>query len=75
MTDAIRVDRFLPHPPRLVWCALTEPEPARADWTITWTLVPEGKGTRLFLVHDGFDGDNPFQRRARSIMDGAGGRR
>jgi hypothetical protein len=22
----------------------------RADWTITWTLEPEGEGTRLFLV-------------------------
>ncbi len=40
------------------------------DWTITWTLVPEGRGTRLFLLHEGFDPDDPFQRRARAIMDG-----
>ncbi|MBM2622487.1 SRPBCC domain-containing protein [Actinoplanes sp. LDG1-06] len=24
------------------------------DTTITWRLEPEGQGTRLFLVHDGF---------------------
>lgn len=143
----IRLDAFLPHPPRKVWRALTEPalrarwlmpgdfrlevghrttmralprpgtgfsgtvaeevlayEPERmlrvrwtdaagdpepgggaeaggsgtepgaaggaADWTITWTLVPEGRGTRLFLVHAGFDPDDPLQRRAHRIMGG-----
>jgi uncharacterized protein YndB with AHSA1/START domain len=25
------------------------------DTTITWRLEPEGTGTRLFLVHDGFE--------------------
>ncbi|GIM91227.1 hypothetical protein Ato02nite_030200 [Paractinoplanes toevensis] len=25
------------------------------DTTITWRLVPEGSGTRLFLTHDGFE--------------------
>ncbi|GIH92834.1 SRPBCC domain-containing protein [Planobispora siamensis] len=39
-------------------------------WTITWTLEPEGSGTRLFLLHEGFDPDDPLQRRARSIMGG-----
>ncbi|WP_084957684.1 SRPBCC family protein [Thermoactinospora rubra] len=29
------------------------------DTVVTWTLVPEGRGTRLFLVHDGFDLDDP----------------
>jgi uncharacterized protein YndB with AHSA1/START domain len=28
-------------------------------WTLTWTLVPEGSGTRLLLRHDGFDPDDP----------------
>ncbi|MEV7406083.1 SRPBCC domain-containing protein [Streptomyces sp. NPDC091267] len=42
----------------------------RADWTITWTLVPEGTGTRLLLTHEGFDPDNPAQQRARTIMGG-----
>ncbi|MFI6878675.1 SRPBCC domain-containing protein [Streptomyces sp. NPDC050400] len=41
-----------------------------ADWTITWTLEPEGRGTRLFLVHEGFDPDDPAQEMARKIMDG-----
>lgn len=41
-----------------------------ADWTITWTLVPEGTGTRLFLTHEGFDPDNPYQQHARTIMGG-----
>ncbi|MFJ4771060.1 SRPBCC domain-containing protein [Streptomyces uncialis] len=40
-----------------------------ADWTITWTLAPEGRGTRLFLTHEGFDPDHPLQQRARTIMD------
>jgi uncharacterized protein YndB with AHSA1/START domain len=41
-----------------------------ADWTITWTLQPEGHGTRLFLVHEGFDPDSPLQQRAWKIMAG-----
>ncbi|MFD9366645.1 SRPBCC domain-containing protein [Streptomyces sp. NPDC060020] len=39
-----------------------------ADWTITWTLEPEGRGTRLFLVHEGFDPDDAMQMTARNIM-------
>ncbi len=34
------------------------------ETTITWTLTAEGKGTRLTLVHDGFDLDSPMGRRA-----------
>jgi uncharacterized protein YndB with AHSA1/START domain len=41
-----------------------------ADWTLTWTLQPEGHGTRLFLLHEGFDPDDPLQRQARTIMNG-----
>ncbi|MFG2040304.1 SRPBCC domain-containing protein [Dactylosporangium sp. NPDC048998] len=36
-------------------------------WTITWTLHPEGRGTRLFLLQEG----GPGLRRARLVM-GAG---
>ncbi|MFD4243160.1 SRPBCC domain-containing protein [Streptomyces sp. NPDC058525] len=43
---------------------------AEVDWTITWTLEPEGRGTRLFLDHEGFDPDNPIQQRARTMMGG-----
>lgn len=39
-----------------------------ADWTLTWTLVPEGRGTRLVLQHTGFDLDNPQHRFAFDNM-------
>jgi uncharacterized protein YndB with AHSA1/START domain len=39
------------------------------DTTITWTLVPEGSGTRLLLRHEGFDLDTPLGRHA---LDGMG---
>ncbi|OLF11926.1 SRPBCC family protein [Actinophytocola xanthii] len=45
-------------------CTVTEVEPTRrlsytfADWTLTWRLVAEGAGTRLFLEHSGFDLDD-----------------
>jgi uncharacterized protein YndB with AHSA1/START domain len=40
------------------------------DTTVTWTLVPEGRGTRLFLEHAGFDPDDPVQRRTFAILGG-----
>jgi uncharacterized protein YndB with AHSA1/START domain len=40
------------------------------DTTVTWTLAPEGRGTRLFLEHDGFDPDDPAQQFTRQILDG-----
>ncbi len=47
-----------------VRCEVLEVEPherfvyAFADWTLTWRLVPEGRGTRLLLEHSGFDLDD-----------------
>lgn len=41
------------------------------DTTITWQVVPEGTGTRLFLEHKGFDLDSPMGRQAYEGM-GAG---
>jgi uncharacterized protein YndB with AHSA1/START domain len=38
------------------------------DWTITWRLVEEGAGTRLFLEHGGFDMDDPQHREAYENM-------
>lgn len=29
------------------------------DWTLSWRLVAEGTGTRLFLEHSGFNPDRP----------------
>jgi uncharacterized protein YndB with AHSA1/START domain len=39
------------------------------DTTITWRLVPEGEGTRLFLTHAGFDTATPA---GRAGLDGMG---
>jgi uncharacterized protein YndB with AHSA1/START domain len=38
------------------------------DTSITWTLVAEGTGTRLFLRHEGFDLDTPLGRTALAGM-------
>jgi uncharacterized protein YndB with AHSA1/START domain len=40
------------------------------DTTVTWTLVPEGRGTRLLLDHEGFDPDDERQQLALRIMGG-----
>lgn len=34
------------------------------DTTVTWRIEAEGSGTRLFVIHDGFDPDDPAQRSA-----------
>ena len=56
-------------------CEVLEVEPEKllkiswgASWTVTWRLEQEGKGTRLFLSHEGFDPDDHFQQMARKIM-------
>jgi uncharacterized protein YndB with AHSA1/START domain len=59
-------------------CTVTDVEPERllsytfgegeVDWTITWRLVAEGTGTRLFLEHGGFDLDDPRQQHAFTTM-------
>jgi uncharacterized protein YndB with AHSA1/START domain len=41
---------------RYSWCNQS------LDSTVTFRLVPEGNGTRVFLEHAGFDLDDPFQR-------------
>lgn len=65
----IEIDEFLPHPPEKVWRWRTAPgDASRLDSTVTLTLHPEGSGTRLFLVHDGFDPDDPYQAVARRLL-------
>ncbi|WP_246242167.1 SRPBCC family protein [Glutamicibacter mishrai] len=68
----------------LIDCAVLELEPEKLltiSWadadssnamatTVSWTFQPEGNGTRLFLVHAGFDLDDPHQAMARNIMNG-----
>jgi uncharacterized protein YndB with AHSA1/START domain len=43
-------------------------DPSRLDSTVTFTLEPEGRGTRLFLAHEGFDPGDPYQAAARRFM-------
>ncbi|MGK5741648.1 SRPBCC family protein [Micromonospora sp. URMC 103] len=40
------------------------------DTVVAWTLVAEGRGTRLLLEHSGFDPDDPLQRRTRDLLGG-----
>ena len=64
----------------VVHCEVLDLEPERLmrwswrggtlDSTVTWTLTAEGRGTRLFLRHEGFDPDDPMQQRALKIMGG-----
>jgi uncharacterized protein YndB with AHSA1/START domain len=59
-------------------CQVLEVEPERRfsyrfaeptlNTTITWELAPEGGGTRLTLIHKGFDLDSPVGRRAYEGM-------
>ncbi|MFF7143894.1 SRPBCC domain-containing protein [Streptomyces nodosus] len=56
-------------PERMLCVRWADADPVNpADWTITWTLEQEGRGTRLFLVHEGFDPDDPAQSMARTVM-------
>jgi uncharacterized protein YndB with AHSA1/START domain len=43
-------------------------KPGHLDSVVTWTLRPEGQGTRLFLEHSGFDPDKPAEALAHRIM-------
>ena len=53
---------------RVSWTDAAAANPV--DWTITWTLQPEGRGTRLFLLHEGFDLEDPLQQQGFTIMGG-----
>ncbi|MGI5148933.1 SRPBCC family protein [Plantactinospora sp. CA-294935] len=64
----------------VVHCEVLEVEPEhrlQLSWsgghletTVTWTLAAEGRGTRLFVEHAGFDPDDPVQQHAFTIMSG-----
>ncbi|MFB4320303.1 TIGR03086 family metal-binding protein [Actinomadura sp. 21ATH] len=55
---------------RMLQVSWKDAERGGTDWTLTWTLRPEGRGTRLFLLHEGFDPGNPLHQRSRGIMGG-----
>lgn len=52
---------------RISWCAGPD-DASGLDSTVTFTLEPEGTGTRLFILHDGFDPDNAYQMVGRRFM-------
>lgn len=55
------------HMLKIAW-RTAQGDASRLDSTVTFTLQPEGTGTRLFLVHDGFDPDDPYQAVARRLL-------
>lgn len=52
---------------KISWCAAPDDE-SDLESTVTFTLEPEGTGTRLFLVHDGFDPGNAHHGFSRRFM-------
>jgi uncharacterized protein YndB with AHSA1/START domain len=64
----------------IVRCEVLDLEPPRLirfswrggnlDTVVSWSLVPEGTGTRLLITHDGFDETDPAQRMVMGILGG-----
>jgi uncharacterized protein YndB with AHSA1/START domain len=54
---------------RIAWRAAPS-DPSGLDSVVAFTLSPEGTGTRLFIEHDGFDPDDPYQLAGRRMMGG-----
>ncbi|MFI0510697.1 SRPBCC domain-containing protein [Streptomyces sp. WSLK1-5] len=70
-SGSVEVEVLAFEPQRMLRLRWTDTNPANsAQWTITWKVEQEGRGSRLFLVHEGFDPDDPAQLMARTIMDG-----
>jgi uncharacterized protein YndB with AHSA1/START domain len=53
---------------KVTWTDAADPD--LVPTTVTWTLEPEGRGTRIFLEHAGFDPDDPIAQLSRRIMGG-----
>lgn len=53
---------------RISWADADSPDAMPTE--VTWTLHPEGKGTRLLLEHSGFTPDDPTHQLARRLMNG-----
>ena len=52
---------------RIAWRAAPD-DASGLDSTVTFTLEPEGTGTRLFLAHEGFDPRDPHQAESLRLM-------
>jgi uncharacterized protein YndB with AHSA1/START domain len=58
-------------PPRLLRITWKDAEkPNGAQTIVTWRLEAEGRGTRMFLEHTGFDPSDAMQRTVRKVMNG-----
>jgi uncharacterized protein YndB with AHSA1/START domain len=57
-----------PHRLRFSWADAADPDAMPTE--VCLTLQAEGRGTRLFLEHSGFDPDDPTQQLARQFMNG-----
>lgn len=44
--------------------------PSQLESTITWTLAPDGDGTRVTLLHHGFDPNNSLHQMSHRMMSG-----
>ena len=70
-------------PPAEVACQVIRSEPNKrfthsytdlrgtppARWIVDWRLEPHGHGTRIMLIHSGFDIDDKRQRMARNALE------
>jgi uncharacterized protein YndB with AHSA1/START domain len=43
-------------------------EGGTTNWTVSWTLEPTAGGTRVTLVHDGFNLDSEFEQISYRVM-------
>ncbi|HEY4018519.1 MAG TPA: SRPBCC domain-containing protein [Pseudonocardiaceae bacterium] len=53
---------------RITWKDAAKPD--GPETIVTWRLEAEGRGTRMFLEHTGFNPDNAMQQTMRKIMGG-----
>jgi uncharacterized protein YndB with AHSA1/START domain len=63
----VRCEVLALEPPQLLRISWSS---GRLDTVVTWQLVAEGRGTRLFLTHEGFDETDPGQAAARTVLGG-----
>ncbi|WP_139277629.1 SRPBCC family protein [Rhodococcus marinonascens] len=49
------------------WFDLRASRPAR--WKVTWSIEPQGRGTRVLLTQCGFDVESPRAKMARNAME------
>jgi uncharacterized protein YndB with AHSA1/START domain len=55
-------------PERLLSLSWGDAEGAMTDWTVSWRLEPTATGTRVTLVHDGFDLNSEFEQISYRVM-------